>query len=161
MKFYDVVIVGAGPAGLACAKKLSEAGRKVLLLEQNSEIGPKVCAGGLIKDNLGDSKIPEDLFEYKFKDIFISNGSKEQLLSASDDLIYMIDRKELGQWQFRKISEDKNITIKINSRVSEISQNFVIVNGIEKIGFKYLVGSDGSSSLVRRFLGIKTSTPLT
>jgi flavin-dependent dehydrogenase len=49
MDTYDVVIIGAGPAGLNCAKKLSEADKTVLLVEKNTEIGPKVCAGGITK----------------------------------------------------------------------------------------------------------------
>lgn len=43
---WDVVIVGAGPVGSYAALKLSEAGFKVLLLEEHSEIGrPFQCAG--------------------------------------------------------------------------------------------------------------------
>jgi flavin-dependent dehydrogenase len=99
---YEVIITGGGPAGLSCAQKLGEAGKKVLLLEQNSEIGPKVCAGGLLKDGLGDSKLPEKLFEYKFKNIPIYNFSKKQILSSNDYIIYTIDRKKLGQWQLKK-----------------------------------------------------------
>jgi len=49
MEKYDVVIVGAGPAGLACAKELSKGSKTILLIEKNKIIGPKVCAGGLRK----------------------------------------------------------------------------------------------------------------
>ena len=40
MKEYDVVIIGAGPAGLNCAKYLAETDKKVLILEKNKEIKP-------------------------------------------------------------------------------------------------------------------------
>ena len=45
-KKYDVVIIGAGPAGLAAARYLAENKKSVLVLEKNKVIGPKVCGGG-------------------------------------------------------------------------------------------------------------------
>ena len=45
---YDVVIVGAGPAGLAAAIEISKAKINVLVLDRKQEIGcPKRCAEGL------------------------------------------------------------------------------------------------------------------
>ncbi|PSB26600.1 NAD(P)/FAD-dependent oxidoreductase, partial [filamentous cyanobacterium Phorm 46] len=35
LKNFDIVIVGAGPAGGHCARILAKSGRKVLLAEQN------------------------------------------------------------------------------------------------------------------------------
>jgi heterodisulfide reductase subunit A-like polyferredoxin len=43
----DVLIVGAGPAGLSCAKALGDSNLNVLVLEKNKIVGPKVCAGGI------------------------------------------------------------------------------------------------------------------
>ena len=56
----DILIIGAGPGGLACAKVLAEQGRKVLVLERRQEIGPKVCAGGITWDGL-IRLVPEEL----------------------------------------------------------------------------------------------------
>src|SRR5438105_14995803 len=39
MKRYDVIIVGGGHNGLACAAYLARAGRKVLVLERRERIG--------------------------------------------------------------------------------------------------------------------------
>lgn len=47
MMFYDVVVVGAGPAGIACSSELSRTGIKCLLLEQNESLSGKVCGDGL------------------------------------------------------------------------------------------------------------------
>lgn len=68
-KYYDVVIIGAGPAGLACATGLARSGLSILILEQKDNIGPKVCAGGLTRKNLNHTKIPEDLPDFCFKEM--------------------------------------------------------------------------------------------
>ncbi|MBZ9571913.1 FAD-dependent monooxygenase [Patescibacteria group bacterium] len=39
----DVIIVGAGPAGLACALRLAESGISPLVLEKSKEFGRKPC----------------------------------------------------------------------------------------------------------------------
>ncbi|MGC8503105.1 NAD(P)/FAD-dependent oxidoreductase [Desulfurella sp.] len=38
-EFFDVVIIGAGPAGITCALELARNNKKVLVLEQDSQVG--------------------------------------------------------------------------------------------------------------------------
>jgi glycine oxidase len=56
---YDVIVVGGGPVGAACARELTLAGRRVLVLEQGGEIGQgwRAAAGMLapqIESEAGD-----------------------------------------------------------------------------------------------------------
>jgi menaquinone-9 beta-reductase len=46
----DVLVVGAGPAGSACAQQLARAGFDVLLCDQHAFPRDKVCGDGLIPD---------------------------------------------------------------------------------------------------------------
>ena len=46
----EVIVVGAGPAGSACAQKLAEAGFAVLLVDQHVFPRDKICGDGLIPD---------------------------------------------------------------------------------------------------------------
>jgi menaquinone-9 beta-reductase len=46
----DVLVVGAGPAGSACAQTLAEAGWSVLLADQHAFPRDKICGDGLIPD---------------------------------------------------------------------------------------------------------------
>jgi len=46
----DVLVVGAGPAGSACAQVLAGAGRDVLLVDQHDFPRDKACGDGLIPD---------------------------------------------------------------------------------------------------------------
>ena len=45
---YDVIVIGAGPAGSAAAKAAVDGGAKAILLEEHPRIGiPSHCTGGL------------------------------------------------------------------------------------------------------------------
>lgn len=46
IKHYDVVIIGAGAAGLMCAIEAGARGRSVLLLEHNDKVGKKIRISG-------------------------------------------------------------------------------------------------------------------
>jgi flavin-dependent dehydrogenase len=52
LRDFDVVIVGAGPAGCAAAYDLARAGRRVLLLDRRSFPRHKACACGLTRKTL-------------------------------------------------------------------------------------------------------------
>jgi Predicted flavoproteins len=43
---YDVIIVGAGAAGLFCAMEAGKGGRKALLIEKSKKIGEKIRISG-------------------------------------------------------------------------------------------------------------------
>ena len=50
---FDVIVVGAGPAGCSCAAHLSKAGRRVLLLDRENFPRDKVCGDGISGKNIG------------------------------------------------------------------------------------------------------------
>ncbi len=47
METFDVLIVGAGPAGSLAAEKLALAGRRVALFDGRPAAEPKACGGGV------------------------------------------------------------------------------------------------------------------
>ena len=58
---YDVVIVGAGPAGLACAMRLKQLdeNRSVAVIEKASEIGAHILSGAVIETGPLDELVPD------------------------------------------------------------------------------------------------------
>ncbi len=46
IKKYDVVIIGAGAAGMMCAIEAGKRGRKVVLLDHVKKIGEKIRISG-------------------------------------------------------------------------------------------------------------------
>lgn len=49
---YDVIVIGAGPAGAAAAKTIADAGRSVLMVEMKKMPRNKSCSGLLIQKSL-------------------------------------------------------------------------------------------------------------
>ena len=45
-KSYDVIILGAGAAGLMCAFTAAQRGRRVLVLEKSNKVGKKILMSG-------------------------------------------------------------------------------------------------------------------
>ncbi len=147
---YDVIIIGAGPAGLAVAEELQNTPFTVLLIEKNSVIGPKICAGGIT--NVGEHlDIPlERTLTSKNHTVFI--GDKKYELSLKDS-IRTIDRADLGRYQVEKIAKSKNITLLKEASAKSIAPGRVTADR-GTFSFRYLVGADGSASFVRKHLGL-------
>jgi hypothetical protein len=62
MESFDVVIVGAGAAGLMCAMTAGQRGRRVLLLEHNDQPGAKILISGGGRCNFTNLEIAPERF---------------------------------------------------------------------------------------------------
>ena len=154
MKNFHTVIVGGGPGGLACATLLARQGKDVLVLERNSAIGPKVCAGGIpfLAQSLG---FPKTLWERSFTRQHISSNWQQGIIQSAAPIVRTVDRGRLGRWmEGRALAA--GVSILTNTLVLKITENRVVTRGDIEFGYDFLVGADGSSSLVRRQLGIPT-----
>jgi len=150
-KSYKTIIVGAGPGGLRCAKILAEKGEDFILLERNSEIKRKICTGlwGLSKKTK-HMKIPNYLLENKFNKVIVSTPYQKYELKLKKPYLAILNRKKLGGWMLKE-AEKAGAKISFSSPVTKIGKNFVVSNN-KKIYFDYLVGADGSNSIIRKFL---------
>ncbi|MFA7715262.1 MAG: NAD(P)/FAD-dependent oxidoreductase [Candidatus Paceibacterota bacterium] len=156
MSKYKTVIIGAGPAGLRCARILAENRENFILLESRKEIGQKICAGlygipGSKWNKTDYFDLPEDVFQKKINRIALIYRRKRREISCGFPLVATIDRKRLSQRMYEKALA-AGADIKFGSPVTEIGDGYVISNG-EKIFFDYLVGADGANSIVRKKIG--------
>lgn len=149
---FDVIIVGAGPAGLKCAHQFKNSELSVLLVEKNKVIGPKVCAGGLTNLSARFDFPKPKMRDFTNQTFYLSGKKYEINLAYS---LRTIDRYDLGQYLLNKIKDSKNITILNEVIAKQVEKDKIITNKGE-FYYKYLVGADGSNSGVRKFLGLKS-----
>jgi geranylgeranyl reductase len=74
------------------------------------------------------------------------------VISAPHPLVSTVNREDLGQWQLREALA-AGVRVETNRPVDRIGESQLVAGG-ENFTFRNLVGADGSSSLVRRQLGL-------
>ncbi|MFA6422890.1 MAG: NAD(P)/FAD-dependent oxidoreductase [Patescibacteria group bacterium] len=153
INFYDIVIIGASFAGLNCAKALGNSNINVLVLEKNNELGLKPCGYGVEDEDI--QFIPESSMNFSLKPLVIVTKNKKHRMPTNQSLISSICRPDFLNKLKNELSEFKNIDIKLGQKITNIEKNKLTANGLE-INFKYLIGADGSFSIVRKFLGLET-----
>ena len=160
MKAYDVVIVGAGPAGMSCAEKLSETNLTTLLLEKNNEPGHKICAGGITRKGIELLNIPDEIVEQKVNSFVLHSPHFTNEKVWPGDIAFTVNRLNFGQWQLERL-KNSNIHYQPNTRVTHVKKDRIITDNNEEIKFKYLVGADGALSIVRKYLDLPVEKVLT
>jgi flavin-dependent dehydrogenase len=66
MRQFDVIIVGGGPAGSACATKLVRAGLKVAVLDREDFPRTKLCAGWITPEVVEDLEFDIQAYPHRF-----------------------------------------------------------------------------------------------
>lgn len=169
-KIYDVIIVGSGPAGAIAAKKLAEAGKKILLIEKKSIPRHKICSGlismeaqNILKNEL--MPIPKAICvrPKQGKGIKIQGSINSEFFIVPDRFFNVL-RRDFDYWLTLKASEAGaevwsnteflNYSIKENQLFIELKTINEITNQKEVIEIKtnYLIAADGGNSTVRRVL---------
>lgn len=147
---FDVIIIGAGPAGLECAKQFEGSEFSVLLVEKNKEIGPKVCAGGLTCLS-SKFEIPGSITRvFNGQTVYVSGKRNKMDLAFP---IRMSERRDLGKYLLNRLSGVGNVRILEETLVKEVRPEKIITDKGE-FGYRYLVGADGATSVVRKYLGL-------
>lgn len=94
---YDVIVIGAGPAGTTSALRLAEAGLSVLLLEKQRLPRDKPCGGGLTPKARRLLPVPvEDLVLNRATSVQVKVGNRLSThFQSVEAAIWMVRRREL------------------------------------------------------------------
>jgi geranylgeranyl reductase family protein len=170
---YDVVVVGAGPAGCMAAKYAAKEGASVLIVEEDAVIGEPVQCAGLISERAIEES------ELKNKgNLFIENEMKSAIIyppspSHSDELrievartpththkhkrVFAIRRNIFDQLLAKEALKE-GVDIKLKSKVTGINKEGGIITAgrgeKKEIMARTVIAADGVKSRVAKMAGL-------
>ncbi|MGM0771186.1 MAG: NAD(P)/FAD-dependent oxidoreductase [Halobacteriota archaeon] len=167
---YDVIVVGAGPAGSIAAKTIAKEGLDVLLIEKRQEIGDPIrCAEGVGKYNLKQHIDPDPRWicaDVKGSRIFSPDGTMIEMAEeiSGGEVGYVLERKIFD----RALANESALAgaeVMVKTRATDLIIENDTICGIKlmhmgeehEVHSKIVIGADGMESKVGRWAGINTS----
>ncbi|MBO5947841.1 FAD-dependent oxidoreductase [bacterium] len=174
----DVIIVGAGPAGCACAIKLANAGIKVVVLERGNYAGAKNMFGGAVFSNVVEKLYPTYKQEAPIERIVTKHNYSLLSDDSSINITYnnyfalqkdnqalVVNRSKFDRWCTDKAKE-AGAYFAYDTVVRELitdAKNKVI--GIKTDNEEFFapltILADGANSLLAKQIGLRKSFKLT
>jgi len=149
---YDVVVAGGSVAGLLCAREIASHNHKVLVIEEDSEIGTPEHCGGVVSisaiDELGIIPMRSTLDnKIRSADIVSPSGTRFTL-DARPQQVIVLDRREFDK-QIAHQAKINGAEIRVRSSLREITSDGVRTSDGE-IKCKVVVDARGVSSLIQK-----------
>jgi len=156
---YDVIVVGAGPAGSAAAEACAQLGLSTLCIEEHGTIGhPVQCAGLLSRAAFSECRTSSRPVLNKVTGARIVSGmGSEFLIDAGCTKAVVVDRCTLDR-EMAEAAANAGAEIRLKTSVCGVVGDTVRTRGIhghEEIPFRILIAADGPRSTVARILGMK------
>jgi digeranylgeranylglycerophospholipid reductase len=121
-QFYDVAIVGAGPAGSQAAYLLAASGYRVAVFEQKNEAGMGACCTGIISASCLESfSLGPEMVRARVNGASFFSPSGKCLKLHSDGVqVYIVDRASLDMALAKK-AQSHGARYFFSSRVTDIA----------------------------------------
>lgn len=166
---FDVVIIGAGPAGGLAAVTAAKAGLRTLLVEKHPQIGePLCCAEGISFCGLNDN-IPIDR-NWVCADIercYLESPGGNIVQFNHPDAGYVLSRRRFEQGM-ADIAVSHGCEVVTSTEATGLvhsdSERFSGIRLLERareftVGCQVIIAADGIESMVARWAGIDTLLP--
>jgi flavin-dependent dehydrogenase len=157
---YDVTIIGAGLAGLQCARLLGRQGVNVLLVDRKNTLDQKIHTTGIfVRRTLVDFDLPEDCLGPPIKHVTLYSPAQRSLELVSQHDEFRIGR--MGQLYQRYLQQCVHSGVQWLPHTSYVSQSesngklTLQLSAGPSITTRYLIGADGARSRVARDLKLE------
>jgi geranylgeranyl reductase family protein len=154
-----ILVIGAGPAGSACAWKLSRAGIHCVLADMSAFPRPKIC-GGIVSKRAVNLLVSSGMVsEMEMEDLFTGTHTAMTISSDFSSLrtyrdgfppIHRVNRTRFDAFLRRRALEEGAVPLK--DRFVDAPDGKAVFHSGEKLGFERMVGADGASSRVRKLI---------
>lgn len=161
----DIVVIGAGAAGLFSALTAAKLGAEVVVCEEHKEVGlPNHCAGHISilgLEGLGVS-VPANAVENEIKGaVFYSPSGHEFRVRMPKSVTYVIDRAGFDK-NLEQLAEKAGAELHLGARVeSLLLSDAAFVDGVrceggQELASNIVVDAEGCSSLFLKQIGLET-----
>jgi len=159
---YDIVVVGAGPAGSSAAFSAAKLGHRVALLEKEETVAQTVRTSGVTwMDSIREFEIPEYCYNPVKNYGFCSPGN-EVVISSDTPMAAVLDVRKTYRWLAEK-ARKQEVELYTNTTVTGATKT---TNGItlhttsnkEEVTFyaKIVIDASGFQTIVAKSLGLVT-----
>jgi geranylgeranyl reductase family protein len=156
---WDVVVVGAGPAGASAARSAAENGARTLLVDRASFPRYKTCGGGLVGASL--ATLPPGL-DLPVRDAitamtFTHRGRCARTLRRSTELLVTVNRDEFDA-ALVTTAASAGAVVRDGTPVRAVRPapgGVLVETGRGSVLARAVVGADGSASRIGRHVGVR------
>src|ERR1044072_7040829 len=158
VNFFDVVMVGAGPAGSFAAEKRARAGQAVVLFDGRSDGEPKACGGGVTAKALKAWPHLLDAVGRTVNELEMYSPSGKRLHMKLDEPFAIYSRIAFDRYlrERARAAGAEVVSEKITLRaITKTDEGWTLrgASGAEWSG-RILVGADGANSAIaKKFAG--------
>ena len=165
MQEFDVTIVGAGLAGLQCARILGKQGLRVLLIDRRASLDQKIHTTGIfVRRTLEDFDIPEDCLGPVIRQVSLYSPAHRVIHLESKHDEFRVGR--MGQLYLRYLNQCLRAGVEWLPGAAYLDSKHVANKTIIHLGLaststtiatRFLIGGDGVCSHVARDLQLDSN----
>ena len=165
-KKVDVIVVGAGPAGISCAITLARAGKEVVLIERGLFAGAKNMFGGAVYTNAvkeifpnfeQEAPIERRNIEHNFA-ILGENDSTTITYRKDDNSSYTVIRGKFDRWMAEEAKKAGVYLVTetvVRKLLVENKKIVGVTTELEEYYADIVILADGVNSLLARQIGLR------